>query len=82
MRGPERIFGPRLNRDLKLRHFTFRRNHDRVAPWPITQSARSFDGRQLGRQAEDQLSANEFVFRFFGYWTKLTPEEHAKIRTI
>ena len=35
----------------------------------------------LEDKPDDQLSANEFVFRFFGYWTKLTPEEHAKIRT-
>jgi TolB-like protein len=35
----------------------------------------------LEDKPEDQLSANEFVFRFFGYWAKLTPEEHAKIRT-
>src|SRR5919106_1000174 len=38
-------------------------------------------GGRLEGKAEGQLSANEFVFRFFGYWTKLTPEEHAKIRT-
>ncbi|HEY4492521.1 MAG TPA: protein kinase, partial [Acidobacteriota bacterium] len=35
----------------------------------------------LEDKPDDQLSANEFVFRFFGYWAKLTPEEHAKIRT-
>ncbi|MCI0603137.1 protein kinase [bacterium] len=35
----------------------------------------------LEAKPDDQLSANEFVFRFFGYWTKLTPEEHARIRT-
>ena len=35
----------------------------------------------LEDKPDDQLSANEFVFRFFGYWTKLTPEEHEKIRT-
>jgi eukaryotic-like serine/threonine-protein kinase len=34
----------------------------------------------LEEKRDDQLSGNEFVFRFFGYWTKLTPEEHAKIR--
>ena len=36
----------------------------------------------LEDKPEDQLSANELIFRFFGYWAKLTPEEHAKIRTI
>ena len=35
----------------------------------------------LEEKPEDQLSANEFMFRFFGYWAKLTAEEHAKIRT-
>jgi hypothetical protein len=35
----------------------------------------------LEDKPDDQLTANEFVFRFFGYWAKLTPEEHAKIRT-
>ena len=35
----------------------------------------------LEDKPDDQLSANEFVFRFFGYLSKLTPEEHANIRT-
>jgi hypothetical protein len=39
-----------------------------------------FDDRKFGRQTDDQLSANEFVFRFFGFGATLTPEKHAQIR--
>ncbi len=35
----------------------------------------------LEAKPDDELSANEHVIRFFGYYMRLTPEEHSKIRT-